>query len=158
MPALRRPTLIVMLKVPRAGRVKTRLGQDIGTTAAAWWFRHQTARLLRRLRDPRWTIVLAVTPDREGQTSRVWPADLPRIPQGRGDLGTRMRRCLMATRGPAVLIGGDIPGVAPTHIARAFKALGSAEYGQLGGLGWVTTLVSQPIGLRGKFFLPDDRL
>lgn len=33
----------------------------------------------------------------------------------------------MATRGPAVLIGGDIPGVAPTHIARAFKALGSAD-------------------------------
>ena len=34
-----RPTLIVMVKEPRAGRVKTRLGKDIGLTASAWWFR-----------------------------------------------------------------------------------------------------------------------
>ena len=48
-----RPTLIVMVKEPRAGRVKTRLGKDIGLTAAAWWFRHQVKRLLRRIDDPR---------------------------------------------------------------------------------------------------------
>ncbi len=52
-----RPTLIVMLKVPRAGWVKTRLGRDIGMTAAAWWFRHQVAQLLRRIDDPRWRVV-----------------------------------------------------------------------------------------------------
>ena len=37
-----------MLKEPRPGRVKTRLGRDIGMVEAAWWFRHQTARLIRR--------------------------------------------------------------------------------------------------------------
>ena len=60
-----------MVKEPRPGRVKTRLGRNIGMTAAAWWFRHQTARLLRRLRDPRWQIVLAVAPDRAGLADAV---------------------------------------------------------------------------------------
>ena len=40
--------VIVMVKAPVAGRVKTRLGCDIGMTNAAWWYRHQTARILRR--------------------------------------------------------------------------------------------------------------
>lgn len=114
-----------MVKEPRPGRVKTRLGRDIGMTTAAWWFRHQTRRLLRRLRDPRWDIVLAVSPDREGLASRVWPADLARVPQGRGDLGARMTRMLGQMRkGPACLIGADIPGIQPHHIAEAFKSLG----------------------------------
>lgn len=115
-----------MVKEPRPGRVKTRLGRAIGMTRAAWWYRHQTKRLIRRLEDPRWSILLAVSPDREGMLSRVWPAHFTRIPQGQGDLGKRMARALTATQGPSVLIGSDIPGVEPCHIARAFRALGQA--------------------------------
>ena len=113
-----------MVKEPRAGRVKTRLGRDIGMTSAAWWYRHQCARLLRRLRDARWDIVLAVSPDREGLVSRVWPRDLARMPQGRGDLGARMARALCATPGPTVLIGSDVPGITRADIAFAFRGLG----------------------------------
>lgn len=117
-----------MVKEPRPGRVKTRLGRDIGMTASAWWFRHQTRRLLRRLRDPRWDIVLAVSPDREGLQSRVWPLDLPRMAQGSGDLGDRMARMLGQVHGaPACLIGADIPDIMPRHIAQAFKALGNHD-------------------------------
>lgn len=122
-----RRTLIVMVKEPRPGRVKTRLGREIGMTAAAWWFRHQTADLLRRLRDPRWQLVLAVSPDRDGLASRVWPADLARLPQGRGDLGARMRRLLQSASGPVCVIGADIPAVSRRHIARAFAALGDRD-------------------------------
>ncbi len=117
-----------MVKEPRPGRVKTRLGRDIGMVGAAWWFRHQTRSLIRRLRDPRWQIVLAVSPDREGLTSRVWPADLPRAPQRRGDLGDRMGRMLRAApKGPVCLIGADIPGITRAHVARAFDALGRSQ-------------------------------
>ena len=52
-----------MVKEPRAGRVKTRLGRDIGMTGAAWWFRHQVSRLLREVQDPRWELILSVAPD-----------------------------------------------------------------------------------------------
>lgn len=117
-----------MLKEPHPGRVKTRLGRDIGMTAAAWWFRHQTRHLLRRLDDPRWQIVLAVSPDAEGMRSRVWPAGLPRLAQGRGDLGQRMARMLgHVPQGPACLIGADIPGVNRVHVAKAFSRLGSHD-------------------------------
>ena len=121
-----RATLIVMVKKPVAGRVKTRLGREIGMPEAAWWFRHQTAQILRRLRDPRWDMVLNVTPDR-AMASSVWPGDLARMPQGRGDLGQRMVRALRGVPGPAVLIGGDIPEVSPKHIAEAFRFLGRYE-------------------------------
>lgn len=121
---MRQPTLVIMVKEPRPGRVKTRLGQDIGMVAAAWWFRHQMRRLLRRLRDPRWQLVLAVAPDRAGLASRVWPADLPRLPQGPGDLGARMARIMRSTPGPTLITGADIPGITRPHVAAAFRALG----------------------------------
>ncbi len=117
-----------MIKEPLPGRVKTRLGKDVGMTTAAWWFRHQVARLLRRLRDPRWDVVLAVSPDAMGMTSRVWPAHMIRVPQGGGDLGERMARVFRhMPPGPVVIIGADIPGVSKTHIASAFTRLGNHE-------------------------------
>ncbi|MGR3696630.1 MAG: TIGR04282 family arsenosugar biosynthesis glycosyltransferase [Roseovarius sp.] len=117
--------LIVMVKEPRPGRVKSRLGRDIGMVAAAWWFRHQVARLLRDVEDPRWQVVLAVSPDYAGLNSRVWPAHLPRVAQGAGDLGDRMGRLLRSMPpGPVCIIGADIPGVTRAHVARAFSALG----------------------------------
>jgi rSAM/selenodomain-associated transferase 1 len=123
----RRPFLVVMVKEPRAGRVKTRLGREIGMVPAAWWARHNLARLLRRLEDPRWRLVLAVAPDR-ARASTVWPAHLPRVPQGPGDLGHRMARLFRGLPpGPALIVGSDIPGITRRHVARAFALLGSAE-------------------------------
>lgn len=121
---MRRPTLIIMVKEPRAGRVKTRLGRQIGMTRAAWWYRHQLTRLLRHTEDPRWRTVLAVAPD-TATRSRAFPPKPYRMPQGAGDLGDRMRRALKATRGPTVLIGSDIPAVTKRHIHTAFRALGT---------------------------------
>jgi len=123
-------TLVIFLKEPRPGRVKTRLGREIGMVEAAWWFRHQAARLIRRLRrDRRWRTVLAVSPGREGLASRVWPTHLPRWPQGSGDLGDRMGRALRAMppempRGPVIIVGADIPGLTAGHVAEGFRLLG----------------------------------
>jgi rSAM/selenodomain-associated transferase 1 len=117
-----------MLKEPRPGRVKTRLGRQIGMIDAAWWFRHQTRRLLQRVQDPRWDTLLAVSPDAAGMNSRVWPVHLKRIPQGGGSLGDRMARALAGHRpGPVCVIGADVPGITRPHIARAFRALGAEE-------------------------------
>ncbi|MEM0934761.1 MAG: TIGR04282 family arsenosugar biosynthesis glycosyltransferase [Pseudomonadota bacterium] len=116
-----------MVKEPRPGRVKTRLAADIGPIAAAHWFRREARALLRRLDDPRWSLTLAVSPDAEGCASRIWPAHLPRVPQGPGDLGQRMTRLLRsAPAGPVLIVGADIPALSPPHIARAFALLGRA--------------------------------
>lgn len=121
-------TLVVFVKEPRPGRVKTRLAREVGRVGAAWWFRHQSAALIRRLApDPRWRLVLAVSPDVEGMASRVWPPRLPRLAQGRGDLGRRMLRALAAAGpGPAAVIGSDIPGIDRAAVADGFAALGRA--------------------------------
>ena len=121
----RRQRLVVMVKEPRAGRVKTRLGKEIGMTAAAWWFRHQTTRLLRHVQDPRWQTILAASPDHAGLHSRVWPEHFDRMPQGQGDLGQRMARIFhRLPPGPSIIIGADIPAIRRHHIACAFQELG----------------------------------
>ena len=89
----RRPRLLIMVKQPRPGRVKTRLGRDIGRIDATWWFRHAVSRTLRALaRDPRWEVLLLVAPD-EAVHARDWAAPgagrLRRLKQGGGDLGAR---------------------------------------------------------------------
>ncbi|MEL7116640.1 MAG: DUF2064 domain-containing protein, partial [Pseudomonadota bacterium] len=109
------------------GQVKTRLGKDIGMVDATWWFRHQTRRLIRRLDRPTWSTVLAIAPDHLVLT-RAYPAHVQRVPQGRGDLGDRMRRVFHRFRSDATLIiGGDVPGIAPRHIEQGFQALKSRD-------------------------------
>lgn len=122
---MRQNWLVIFVKAPMAGRVKTRLARGIGTTPAAWWFRHQVHRLIRRVgRDHRWRTVLAVAPD-PALGTRALPGGLPRIPQGAGDLGERMGRVLRGMPpGQVIIIGADIPGIRSRHIADAFRRLG----------------------------------
>ncbi len=122
------PRLVVMVKAPLVGRVKSRLARDVGPVEAARFYRVATAALLRRLgRDRRWSTVLAVTPDRM-RAAPFWPQDLPRIGQGPGNLGRRMQGVMdLLPPGPVVIIGSDIPGIRPEHIGKAFRFLGAAD-------------------------------
>jgi len=121
-------TLVIFAKAPRLGRVKTRLGRDIGTVRAWGFYRHALARLIRRLaNDPRWQTVIAVAPD-TALGAPGWPKDVEQIAQGSGDLGVRMQRIFdRLPPGPVVIIGADIPGIRARHIADAFCALGSHD-------------------------------
>lgn len=123
------PQLVVMAKRPQLGAVKTRLAKGIGAVAAAKFYRGATLDLLRRVGgDPRWQTLLALSPDRAVHDEGVWPAGVPRIAQGPGDLGHRMGRLMRdLPPGPVVIVGSDIPGIARVHVAQAFEALGSAD-------------------------------
>jgi uncharacterized protein len=117
--------LILFVKAPRLGAVKTRLSAGIGPLAAWRFYRSMLTRLWQRLgRDRRWRTVLAVSPDRGAAR---WPTGLHRQPQGRGDLGRRMTRAMLAHKGPVVLVGGDIPELDRHHIAQALRALKRAD-------------------------------
>jgi len=120
--------LVIFVKAPRRGQVKSRLASGIGAGAATAFYRLQTAALLRRLAgDRRWLLWLAVTPDRD-RAARFWPARLPRLAQGGGDLGRRMARPLkLKPAGPVVIVGSDIPDIRRHHIARAFRLLGAHD-------------------------------
>ncbi len=115
----------MFVRAPMIGVGKRRLAADIGDMAAWRFSRHTTRTVLHRIAaDPRWRTTLSVTPDRFAAAGRFWPANLPRSPQGRGDLGQRMARALKRRpHGPAIIIGSDIPAVSAEHIAAAFAAL-----------------------------------
>lgn len=121
--------LVIFVKAPRRGAVKTRLAKTIGRSAAWRFYRDLSTAVIRDLsRDPRWTCWLAVTPDRFAARGRFWPANVRRLGQGPGDLGARMARPLRQFRDrPVVIVGSDIPGLGRHHIAAAFAALGSCH-------------------------------
>ncbi|WP_428410102.1 TIGR04282 family arsenosugar biosynthesis glycosyltransferase [Hyphococcus sp.] len=124
-----RGTVIVFVKTPVAGRVKTRLGAEIGMGRAAALFRLLTQRTIAESLKGEWRTMLAVDPPWAAHGSaRFWPHNVARMPQGRGDLGDRMARAFaLAPQGPAVIIGADAPGLRARHLRRAFSALKGAD-------------------------------
>jgi rSAM/selenodomain-associated transferase 1 len=121
--------LVLFLRAPRLGRVKSRLAAGIGALAALRFYRLVTGKLLRELgRDRRWRCHLCVTPDRVERGRRPWRVDAQYRAQGCGDLGERMARVFRSLPpGPVVIIGSDIPAMTRGHIVRAFVALGHSE-------------------------------
>jgi len=121
--------LVVFVKDPRLGRVKTRLAKDIGPVAARSFYGRTTANLLRTLRGTgRWRSWLAITPDAAVTARGVWPRGWRRIGQGRGGLGERMDRVMRRLpEGPVVIVGSDIPDIRARHVEQAFRALGDHE-------------------------------
>ena len=121
--------LVIMAKQPRLGRVKTRLGRDVGPVEATRVYRIMLAGLLRRVgRDPRWQTWLAVDGIHE-LTASIWPPGINVINQGGGDLGQRMQRQFdILPPGPLALIGSDIPAITAKDVAAAFRVLGESEF------------------------------
>lgn len=119
-----RDTVIVFARAPRLGQVKRRLAAGIGDRAALRFYQATLARLLRALKaDRRFCTVLAIT----GGAAR-WPVELPRIPQGSGDIGQRMQRAFARFQNRKVaVVGSDIPDAGPADLVSAFRALGSAQ-------------------------------
>ncbi len=120
--------LVVMVKEPAVGRVKTRLAREVGGVRAAAFYRITSSAVLARVgRRGSWHTELDVTPDR-AVASAAWPQSIPRRAQGGGDLGRRMQRVMdTAPPGPVVVIGTDVPTVKAAHIQAALKALGSHD-------------------------------
>lgn len=121
-------TVVLFVKVPRFGTVKTRLARDLGRTRARQVYCGLVNHALSELGGRRpWRLVLAVTPP--GRDWRAWPRSLPRIDQGRGDLGARMGRALQRLARPrALVIGSDIPEISAAAVREAFQRLRDADF------------------------------
>ncbi len=118
-----------MAKEPLPGRVKTRLAREVGSIVATWWFRHQLKKTIRSLNDPRWDIIVSLSPDFFVKRSSFWPPETKCIPQGRGDLGQKMRNIFkLFFNRPVCIIGGDIPGITRLEVSKAFKKLASRKF------------------------------
>jgi uncharacterized protein len=123
-----RPRLILMMKAPRPGRVKTRLAAEIGAETAVELYRRFVEFLARRLlSDPGrpWQPVVAFDPPEAGPAVEAWlrPLVAPDTifhPQREGDLGERLRDVFVEAfeaGAPAVLaIGTDCLEITPAEI------------------------------------------
>jgi glycosyltransferase A (GT-A) superfamily protein (DUF2064 family) len=112
------------------GLAKTRLARGVGLVAAWRTKRRLDAYTCRVARSAGWETILAVAPqsDLQARFPGVWPSDLRRIGQGRGDLGGRMSRALVAFgRVPVCIIGSDLPDLRQADLALAFRALNRTD-------------------------------
>jgi uncharacterized protein len=127
-------TVLIFAKPPLIGLGKTRLARDIGRVEA-WRFNrmaqaHVLAEVLAGARSRHWNVILCVAPDRHLNLALpgVWPAvkarAMMRRAQGRGDLGLKLARALMAVpKGRVLVIGTDTPQIRQTDLIGAFAAL-----------------------------------
>lgn len=141
--------LVVFVKDPRIGRVKSRLAAGIGRVSAWAFYRHTLSNILSTLEKPsQWNCWLAVTPDTAINATYIASKNWLRKGQKAGDLGQRMERIMREMPpGPVVIIGTDIPEISPRHITKAFKALESNDgvFGPAGDGGyWLVGLRRRP--------------
>jgi rSAM/selenodomain-associated transferase 1 len=140
--------LVIMAKVPIAGRVKTRLAREVGVVSATMFYRHAMREVVARLSgQPFWRTIVIVDPD-SGVASRMLPGGPVRAGQGRGDIGVRMQRPMRTMPpGPVCLVGTDVPDVTVADVRRAFWLLGrhDAVFGPAedGGF-WLVGLKRRP--------------
>lgn len=127
------PAVLVMAKLPRPGSVKTRLAPLLGHDGCA----RLQALLVRRATElacsvaPGATYVAFDPADGEAEMARLVLADVLLLPQRGTHLGERLANAtgevLAARSGPLVVVGTDIPLLAPVHLC---GALGELEAGR----------------------------
>ena len=119
--------LIVFLKAPRPGAVKTRLAATLGAKAACTIYQHLVTVLLRKLASvPH--VELRFTPDEARGEVEPWASPHWRLePQGPGDLGLRLAEAFAAAfqRGSkqVLVIGSDCPELGLADLEAAWTAL-----------------------------------
>ena len=128
-------TVALILKAPRAGEVKTRLGRSIGVERATRVYRalveHQLAQI-----PASWRITIHFAPaDAEAEMRRWLERLLPRgtsfLPQPDGDLGVRLLSAMedgfTSGANAVFFLGGDCPGTTSSYLEEAEAALATTD-------------------------------
>ena len=126
--------LIVFVKFPEPGKVKTRIARELGAERAAELYSRMAERIIHDVSGPGayGTIVYFDPPEREDDIKTWLGSDsLSYEPQSGGTIGDRMANafhrvfCEGAVR--AVLIGTDIPEITADIISAAFDLLSDTD-------------------------------
>lgn len=124
--------ILLFVRAPEAGRVKTRLAAEIGAEAALRVYRRlaEHAAAEARALAPGVALRIHVTPADAIGAVRGWlGGGAVYLPQSGDDLGARMRSAFEAAFAAGhervVIIGSDLPDLSADALRRAFAALGS---------------------------------
>jgi rSAM/selenodomain-associated transferase 1 len=121
------PRLVLFARVPRPGRVKTRLSVALGEAGAARLyeaFLEDAARIY--LAPERWSALVAAEPDPEDPAlARLFPHPWRRVAQASGDLGSRLEAAfrLGFREGAAAVaaVGSDHPALPRRLLEEALR-------------------------------------
>ncbi len=119
--------LIVFVKLPLPGKVKTRLAKTVGGELATALYRCFVLDTLATARQAGYPVAVFFHPPDAGNAFADWLGnDIACFPQEGEDLGERMLAAFqrtLRTSSRAVLIGSDCPDLPPSFIQEAFEAL-----------------------------------
>lgn len=121
--------IVIFIKAPRLGEVKTRLAQKIGVEKAQMIYRAMVEDLMQNFKGPhKFDIHIAVWPQDAEPEVRHWldwkePIEI----QAEGDLGTKLKRAFEDAFAQGyervVIIGSDLPDLSDSMIKDSFKQL-----------------------------------
>jgi rSAM/selenodomain-associated transferase 1 len=120
-------TILIFLKAPRLGTVKTRLADTVGPKVAQSIYRELVEGQMARLSE-RDSICVQYAPHDAAADMTAWlGADVSYRAQCEGDLGARLSDAIMTHfqmgHSRLICIGGDCPQLAVRHIAAAESAM-----------------------------------
>lgn len=125
--------LVVFVKHPRPGAVKTRLAAAIGAEEAADLYRALVEHVLEATtpRPGDYERLVFFDPPGALEEMRAWLPGVRLLPQGGGDLGERMAdafaRAFARGARRVAIVGTDVPGVARETVSEALSALDAAD-------------------------------
>jgi hypothetical protein len=125
--------LAVFVRLPRPGRVKTRLAASIGKEAAAGLYRALAEHVLEATtpRAGEYERLVFFDPPEAGQEMRAWLPGVRLLAQSGDDLGARMAdafaRAFARGARRAALVGTDAPSLSRETVVRALSALDAAD-------------------------------
>jgi hypothetical protein len=126
-------TLVVFVKEPRPGAVKTRLAAAIGDADAAAVYRVIVEALLQATTPEagEYERLVFYAPPDAGERLRSWLPSGRLRKQGEGDVGARMaeafERCFARGASRVVVVGSDVPALGRADVVAAFEALAAHD-------------------------------
>jgi len=117
------PTVLLFLKAPRPGFVKTRLAKDLGDDQACEIFKALASQTLATI-PPDWPVRILFTPSEALSEMTEWLGNSRTfLPQVEGDLGQRLNAATAESFAngatSVILLGGDCPGITSQHLQEA---------------------------------------
>ncbi len=129
-----REAILVFVRAPVAGQVKTRLAAEIGADAALRIYRRLAEHAVQQARavGPAVSVRIHHTPGDAGAATRHWlGTGATYLPQADGDLGARMedafRRAFAAGFERVAIVGSDLPDLAASDLRRALDLLSGED-------------------------------
>jgi rSAM/selenodomain-associated transferase 1 len=124
-------TVVMMLKAPVEGEVKTRLAASMGNKMALRIYRWLVERQIQEIPE-RWNLEVSYTPVEKKELMEQWLGPSVALHLQRGEkLGDRLLTAVNAAsfhnEGKVIAIGGDCPGLTSEVLQRAGDALEEAD-------------------------------